>query len=82
VVLKALKRSPGLKALAEKNWILAKSSQKASAPKMTPKPRGSIGQKGYSLIEHMRLDPNSEDDKDLYNNILVSLQDHLLPKPT
>jgi hypothetical protein len=48
---------------------------------MISKPKGSIGQKGYSLIEHMRLDPNNEDDKGLYNNILVSRQDRYHSKP-
>jgi hypothetical protein len=39
---------------------------------MIPKPKGSVGQKGYSLIKHMRLDPEVEEEKDLYNDILVS----------
>jgi hypothetical protein len=58
--------------LTEKNRILSKSSQKKSSHKVIPKPKGSIGQKGYSLIQYMRLDPEDEEDKGLYNNILVS----------
>jgi hypothetical protein len=57
---------------AEKNRILGKGSQKQSSLKMITKPKGSIGQKGYSLIQHMRLDPEDEEEKGLYNNILVS----------
>lgn len=56
----------------EKNRILGKDSEKRSALKMIPKPKGSIGQKGYSLIEYMRLDPEDEEEKGLYSNILVS----------
>ena len=73
---------PELTVFAEKNRILAKGSQKQSSLKTIPKPKGSIGQKGYSLIEHMRLDPDKEDDKCLYNNILVSWRGNYGSKPT
>jgi hypothetical protein len=56
----------------EKNRILARGSQKKSSLKMISKPKGTIGQKGYSLIEHMRLNPEDEEQKGLYNDILVS----------
>ena len=61
-----------LTTFAEKNRILAKGSEKTNSLKMILKPKGSIGQKGYSLIEHMRLDPEDEEQKSLYSNILVS----------
>jgi hypothetical protein len=56
----------------EKNRILKKDSQKQSTPKVIPKPKGSIGQKGYSLIKHMGLNPDEEEEKGLYSNVLVS----------
>jgi len=61
-----------LTTFTEKNRILTKSSEKKSSPKSIPKPKGSIGQKGYSLIHHMGLDPENEEEKSLYSNILVS----------
>lgn len=39
---------------------------------MIPKPKGSVGQKGYSLIEHMKLNPEDEEEKSRYSDILVS----------
>ena len=51
-----------------------RGSPKKSALKMIPKPKGSVGQKGYSLIEHMKLNPEDDKEKGLYNDILVSPQ--------
>ena len=56
----------------EKNWILAGGPKKKSPLKMISKPKGTIGQKGYSLIKYMRLNPEDEEQKGLYNDILVS----------
>lgn len=62
----------GLTHIAEKNRILSRGSPKKSAQKMIPKPKGSVGQKGYSLIEHMKLNPEDEEEKSRYSDILVS----------
>jgi hypothetical protein len=60
--------------LAEKNRILMRGSEKRSTLKISiPKPKGSVGQKGYRLIECMKLNSEDEEEKGLYNNILVSL---------
>ena len=39
---------------------------------MIPKPKGSVGEAGFSLITAMRLDKQDSKDKALYNDILVS----------
>ena len=38
---------------------------------MIPKPKGSVGAAGFSLIAAMRLDKYNSKDKALYNDILV-----------
>jgi hypothetical protein len=58
--------------IAEKNWILTKGSQKQKPLKVITKPKGSVGQKGCSLIERTRLDPEGEEEKGLHSNALVS----------
>lgn len=65
---------PGLTTLAEKNRVMAKGPERPGLLKAIPRPKGSIGQKGFSLIEHMQLDPEKEEEKGLYSNILVSGQ--------
>jgi hypothetical protein len=41
---------------------------------MIPKPKGSIGKAGFSLIAAMMLDKHNPKDKALYNDILVSME--------
>jgi hypothetical protein len=38
---------------------------------MIPKPKGSVGEAGFSLITEMKLDKYNPKDKALYNDILV-----------
>jgi hypothetical protein len=46
-------------------------STKQAAP-IIKRPKGSIGDKGFSLINEMKLDKSNPKDKSLYNDILVS----------
>jgi hypothetical protein len=48
--------------------VTAETSQKV---KMIPKPRGSVGAAGFSLIAEMKLNKHDPADKTLYNDILV-----------
>jgi hypothetical protein len=41
---------------------------------MIPKPKGSVGAAGFSLISAMKLDKQNSKDKALYNDILVSME--------
>ena len=55
--------------ISEKNQLLTKSTNNnRNSPKMIPKPKGISGEQGYRLQIKMGL----EDDKESYNDILVS----------
>jgi hypothetical protein len=41
---------------------------------MIPKPKGSVGAAGFSLIAEMKLDKQQQKDKALYNDILVCVK--------
>jgi hypothetical protein len=59
---------------SEKNRLLkAGHKLQETTRNVIPKPKGSVGNAGYSLIAKMQLDPEDRDDKILYNDILVSI---------
>jgi hypothetical protein len=57
----------------EKNRLLrrAGTSQASQASQLIPKPKGSVGAAGFSLITEMKLNKYNPKDKALYNDILV-----------
>jgi hypothetical protein len=57
----------------DKNRLLhCTATAEASQTSMTiPKPKGSVGAAGFSLITAMKLDKYDWKDKSLYNDILV-----------
>jgi hypothetical protein len=58
---------------SEKNRLLSRAgtTQASQASKMIPRPKGSVGAAGFSLITAMKLDKSNPIDKTLYNDILV-----------
>jgi hypothetical protein len=52
-------------------------AQTSQTLKMIPKPKGSVGAAGFSLIAEMKLDKHNRADKALYNDILVSCKFYL-----
>ena len=63
---------------SEKNRLLRQGNAKQllQATKIIRKPKGSIGSSGYSLITEMKLNKDSEKDRNLYSDILVRLSNH------
>lgn len=56
---------------AAKNHILMK--EKDTNIEMIPRPKGTAGSNGFSLISKMGLNKDVEEDKTLYYDILVSM---------
>jgi hypothetical protein len=60
----------------DKNRLLNRGTtvQTSRTSEMIPKPKGSVGETGFSLIAAMKLDKHNPKDKTLYNDILVSTE--------
>ena len=60
----------------EKNQLLNRGTmvQTSQISQVIPKPKGSVGAAGFSLISAMKLDKHNSEDKALYNDILVSME--------
>jgi hypothetical protein len=58
---------------SDKNRLLRRTAvtQVPQAANLIPKPKGSVGDAGFSLIAAMKLDKHKPEDKALYNDILV-----------
>jgi hypothetical protein len=50
-----------------------KENNVASGVTMIPRPKGTAGQKNFSLISKMKLNKAKDSDRVLYNDILVSI---------
>src|SRR5882724_10982382 len=66
-------REPVRLRFSDKNRLLRRTAttQTSQASKTIPKPKGSVGAAGFSLIAEMKLNKQNEEDKALYNDILV-----------
>ena len=59
--------------ILEKNRLLRKTAKRNDRPpKSIPKPKGSVGKSGFSLMASMGLDKTNVKERLLYNKILVS----------
>jgi hypothetical protein len=55
---------------SDKNRLLRRAAMTEN-PTIIHRPKGSVGEAGFSLITEMKLDKQSSKDKGLYNDILV-----------
>ena len=58
-----------------KNWLLMRSAtetERQVTPAMIPKPKGTVGVKGFSLMMEMGLNKDDPEDNTRYKDILVS----------